>query len=127
MTGGGLRKAAEAARAAPAVPQPPSAPNLLLDGLALLITEGYVAAAPTLKRALSAFSSEDISTEEALRWLWLASPAAQILWDDQSWDLLSTRHVQLARDAGALGVLPSPSHNVPGCTCTKATSPRPLR
>jgi DNA-binding CsgD family transcriptional regulator len=105
VTGGGLRKAAEAARAAPAVSQPPSAPNLLLDGLALLITEGYAAAAPTLKRALSAFSSEDISTEEGLRWLWLASPAAQILWDDQSWDLLSTRHVQLARDAGALGVL----------------------
>jgi DNA-binding CsgD family transcriptional regulator len=105
-TGGGLRKAAEAARASPAVPQPPSAPNLLLDGLALLITEGYAAAAPTLKRALSAFSSEDISTEEGLRWLWLACPAAQILWDDQSWDLLSTRHVQLARDAGALGVLP---------------------
>jgi len=104
--GGGLREAAEAARAAPAVPQPPSAPNLLLDGLALLITEGYAAAAPTLKRALSAFSSEDISTEEALRWLWLACPAAQVLWDDRSWDLLSTRHVQLARDAGALGVLP---------------------
>ena len=104
--GGGLREAAEAARAAPAVPPPPSAPNLLLDGLALLITEGYAAAAPTLKRALSAFSSEDISTDEELRWLWLACPAAQVLWDDQSWDLLSTRHVQLARDAGALGVLP---------------------
>ncbi len=35
----------------------------------------------------------------------LACPAAQILWDERSWDLLSTRHVQLARDAGALGVL----------------------
>jgi DNA-binding CsgD family transcriptional regulator len=103
---GGLREAAEAARAAPAVPEPPSAPNLLLDGLTMLITEGCAAAAPTLKRALSAFASEDISTEEELRWLWLACPAAQILWDDQSWDLLSTRHVQLARDAGALGVLP---------------------
>src|SRR6266700_1123861 len=105
VTADGLRKAAEAARAAPAVSQPPNAPNLLLDGLALLITEGYAAAAPTLKRALSAFSSEDISTDEELRWLWLACPAAQILWDERSWDLLSTRHVQLARDAGALGVL----------------------
>ncbi len=106
VTGGGLRTAAEAARAAPAVPQPPNAPNLLLDGLALLVTDGYAAAAPTLKQALSAFSSEDISNEEGLRWLWLACPAAQMLWDDQSWDLLCTRHVQLARDAGALGVLP---------------------
>src|SRR5207302_4186081 len=105
LAGGDLREAAHVARAAPAASQPPSAPDLLLDGLALLITEGYAAAAPTLKRALSAFSSEDISTDEELRWLWLACPAAQILWDDRSWDLLSTLHVQLARDAGALGVL----------------------
>jgi DNA-binding CsgD family transcriptional regulator len=28
------------------------------------------------------------------------------LWDDETWELLSTRHVQLARDAGALSVLP---------------------
>jgi DNA-binding CsgD family transcriptional regulator len=106
MTGGDLRETATAARAAPAASQPPSAPDLLLDGLALLITEGYTAAAPTLKRALSAFSSEDLSTEEGVRWLWLACPAAQVLWDDESWELLSTRHVELARDAGALGVLP---------------------
>jgi DNA-binding CsgD family transcriptional regulator len=102
----GLRKAAQAARAAPRAAQPPSGPDLLLDGLALLTTEGYPAAAPTLKRALSAFSNEDTSTEEALRWLGLASRTAVRLWDDESWDLLSARHVRLARDAGALGVLP---------------------
>ena len=28
------------------------------------------------------------------------------LWDDQSWEALATRHVQLARDAGALTELP---------------------
>ena len=106
VTGRGLREAAEAARAAPAAPQPPSAPDLLLDGLALLITEGYAAATPTLKQALKAFSSEGISREEALRWLWLACPTAVRLWDDESWDQLSARQVQLARDAGALGVLP---------------------
>src|SRR5260370_14316674 len=65
-----------------------------------------MAAAPTLKRALSAFSSEDISREEALRWLWLASATAVRVWDDESWDLLSRRQVELAREAGALGVLP---------------------
>jgi hypothetical protein len=80
--------------------------GLLLDGLALLNTDGYTAAAPTLKRALSAFSSEPSSRYEAVRWLSLASTAAIRLWDDESWDVLSTRHVQLARDAGALGVLP---------------------
>jgi DNA-binding CsgD family transcriptional regulator len=105
-SGGDLREVAECVRAAPAAPQPPGAADLLLDGLALLITEGRVAAAPTLKRAVSAFRSEDISAEEGVRSLWLAVPAAQILWDDESWHLLSARQVQLARDAGALGVLP---------------------
>ncbi len=106
VTGGDLRQAAEAARAAPSASQQPSGPDLLLDGLALLNTDGYTAAAPTLKRALSAFSSEPSSRYEAARWLSLASTAAIRLWDDESWDVLSTRHVQLARDAGALGVLP---------------------
>jgi DNA-binding CsgD family transcriptional regulator len=103
---GGLREAAEAVAAAPPAAQPPSAPDLLLDGLARLITQGRAASAPTLKRALTAFRSEHMSAEGRVRWLWLASPAAHILWDDESWHLLSTRHVQLARDAGALGVLP---------------------
>jgi DNA-binding CsgD family transcriptional regulator len=106
VAGSDLREAAHVARAAPSASQPPSAPDLLLDGLALLITEGYEAAAPTLKRALRAFSSEGISRQEALRWLWLACPTAVRLWDDESWDFLSARYVQLARDAGALGVLP---------------------
>jgi DNA-binding CsgD family transcriptional regulator len=106
VTGGVLREAAEAARAAPPASQPSNAPDLLLDGVALLITDGYAAGAPTLKRALSAFSGESGSREEALRWLWLACPIAIRLWDDESWDLLSTRHVDLAWDAGALGILP---------------------
>jgi DNA-binding CsgD family transcriptional regulator/tetratricopeptide (TPR) repeat protein len=106
MTDAGLREAAQAARAAPPASQPPSAPDLLLDGLALLTTEGHGAAAPTLKLALSAFSSEGISREAAVRWLWLACSAAVRLWDGESWDLLSARHVELTRDAGALGVLP---------------------
>jgi DNA-binding CsgD family transcriptional regulator len=105
-TGGGLREAAEAARAAPPGSQPPGVDDLFMDGLALLITEGHAAAAPTLKRALSAFSSEHISTEEAVRGLWLAGHANLILWDDESWDLRSAHHVELARDSGALGVLP---------------------
>ena len=105
-TGAGLREAAKAARAAPRPTQPPSAPDLLLDGLALLNTEGYTGAAPTLKEALSAFSSEQTSTEEALRWLGLASRTAVRLWDDESWDVLTTRYVRLARETGALGVLP---------------------
>jgi DNA-binding CsgD family transcriptional regulator len=104
--GGGTWEAAQAARRAPAASQPPSAPDLLLDGLALVNTAGFAVAAPALTRALSAFSSEDTPAGETLRWLWLAVPAAQIRWDDESWHLLSTRHVGLARETGALGILP---------------------
>jgi DNA-binding CsgD family transcriptional regulator len=104
--GGGVLEVARAARTAPASPQPPRAADLLLDGLVLLITEGYPAATPVLRRALSAFRSEDFTREEGLRWLWLACRAAANLWDDEAWAVLALRQVQLARDAGALTVLP---------------------
>jgi DNA-binding CsgD family transcriptional regulator len=107
VTEGGLRDVAEAAGAAPPPSRPAGAPDLLLDGLALLITEGHAAAAPTLKRAVSAFSGEGVSAEEGARWLWLAWTATHILRDDRAWHDLTTRGVQLARNAGALDVLPS--------------------
>jgi DNA-binding CsgD family transcriptional regulator len=97
---------ARAARNAPAPPGPARAPDLLLDGLALLVTEGYAAGTPALKRALLAFRGQDISAEEGLNWLWLAGRAAMAVWDDEAWHLLASRHLQLARDAGALGELP---------------------
>jgi DNA-binding CsgD family transcriptional regulator len=113
-TGGGLREVAEAARAAPRPAQPPGAPDLLLDGLALLITEGHGAGAPMLKRALSAFTGGGMSAEQEQRWLWIVWPTAQILWDDEAWHALTTRGVQLARDAGALGLLPIALHQSAG-------------
>jgi DNA-binding CsgD family transcriptional regulator len=103
--GGGMREVAEAARAAPP-PGPARPPDLLLDGLALLVCEGYPAGAPVLRRAVSAFRGTDVSAEEELRWLWLACHAAAMVWDHASWDVLSDRQVRLARDAGALFTLP---------------------
>jgi DNA-binding CsgD family transcriptional regulator len=97
---------ARAARAAPPWSQSPRAPDLLLDGLALLITDGYAAGAPILRRAIDGFRDEEISRGEGRRWLWLASRVAAFLWDDESWDTLSARFVQLARDDGALSMLP---------------------
>jgi DNA-binding CsgD family transcriptional regulator len=105
-SGDRVLEVAHAALAAPPAAQPGLASDLLLDGLALRFTDGYAAAMPILKRALTAFRSEDISTEEGIRWLWLACTTAVDLWDDESWEILSTRHVDLARDAGAVTVLP---------------------
>ena len=97
---------ARAARMAPAPLVPGRAPDLLLDGLALLVTEGYAAGTPALKRALLAFRGQDIPAEEGLSWLWLAGRAAMAVWDDETWHILASRHVKLARDAGALSELP---------------------
>ena len=105
-SGQGLRAAAQAARAAPPARQPPRPADLLLDGLAALIQDGYPIGVPTLKRAVSAFRNESVFSDDELRWLQLATRAAFELWDDEAWDLLSARHVQLVRDAGALTDLP---------------------
>jgi DNA-binding CsgD family transcriptional regulator len=104
--GGGVQEVAEAARMAPPPPGLPHAPDLLLDGMALLICEGYPAGAPVLRRAVSAFCGTDVSREEGLRWLWLACRAALIVWDYDSFDVLSDRQITLARNAGALIALP---------------------
>jgi len=103
--GGSSREVSEAARAAPRPSHPPRPPDLLLDGFAVHFTEGYAAAAPILRRALSAFDRET-SAEVELRWLWLGCVAASHLWDDDRWDRFSRRHLQLTREAGAFSELP---------------------
>src|SRR6266702_3832991 len=80
--------------------------DLLLDGLALLTREGYVAGAPALKVALRAFRDEPLSEEDELRWLWLACRIARALADDGAWDELTARHLDVARRAGAFSALP---------------------
>jgi hypothetical protein len=102
---GAAREVAEAARAAPAPPSP-RAPDLLLDGLAVMLTEGRSAAAPVLKRTLNAFRDEDLVANGGFRWLWLAEEAAIEMWDHDTWYALAVREIQLVRDAGALTVLP---------------------
>ena len=97
----------EVARATMAAPRPSGllrAPDLLLDGLATLFTEGYRPAVPILRQAESGFDA-DMSAAEQLHWLWLASISAVLLWDDVRWETLSERNVQLARETGALGEL----------------------
>ena len=80
--------------------------DLLLDGLALLVTQGYTAAAPALKEALRAFCEEPLAEEDELRWLWLACHIARSLGDDVAWDELTARQLELARRTGALSLLP---------------------
>jgi len=103
--GGGAPEVAAAVLAADWEPST-RACDLLLDGLAMLTREGYAAAAPALKVALRAFRSERLSEEDELRWLWLANRIARALADDEAWDELTARHLELARRAGAFSALP---------------------
>ncbi|HEY1596407.1 MAG TPA: LuxR C-terminal-related transcriptional regulator [Thermoleophilaceae bacterium] len=100
------RQVAAAARAAPPATPPPRPPDLLLDGLARLISDGPTAGTAALRTALSAFHSDDVGTGEGLRWLWLAGRAAGFIWDYEDWDSLTGRQIRAAREAGALAQLP---------------------
>ncbi len=100
--------ALEVSRAARAAPRPSPEPrpsDLLLDGLAQLVVEGRAAATPTLQRAVSAFRGGQVAAEQWLQWGVLASSAAVTLWDFDGWNAVSARQIELAREAGALGLL----------------------
>jgi DNA-binding CsgD family transcriptional regulator len=103
--GGSALDVALVAKAAPK-PVVLRGPDLLLDGLATLFSESYEAAVPILRRALSTFGTGGLAMSEQLRWKWLASVACVQVWDDERWEAISERHVQIAREAGALGELP---------------------
>ncbi|HEY3958909.1 MAG TPA: AAA family ATPase [Solirubrobacteraceae bacterium] len=105
VRGGDPREVAAAVLAADWDP-PTRACGRLLYGLAHLTHDGYVAAVPALKDALRAFREEPMSEEDGLRWLWLAARIARALADDQAWDELTARNLELARRAGAFSVLP---------------------
>ncbi len=97
----------EICRAVRALPPPRSAPrplDVLLDGLALLSTDGRAAAIPTLQQAAASLAS--IPVEDVLRWGWAATGASNAVWDDKATRAIAARQVRLVRDAGALAELP---------------------
>ena len=104
-SGPGMRQVAEAVREAPQ-PQAPGKADLLIEGMAVLYTDGYAASAPLMHRAVQAFGSEDLTLDEVFRSVWVAAVAAVDLWDDVHWDVLSQRHLDAVRKAGALSLLP---------------------
>jgi DNA-binding CsgD family transcriptional regulator len=107
----GVLEIAEAARAAPVAPQPPRPIDLILEGLAHRCTDGPHAGVPALRLALDAVRDEPLDSHaEIMRWL-LLTPIVQSmtvfeLWDDDAFHALAARAVQLARNAGALALLP---------------------
>ena len=103
--GPGAAEVAQAARSAP-MPARPRRGDLLLQGVVTRYVDGYASAVPSLRRAVRAFDSDDLSMEEGVRFLWLATVVASDLWDHEAWNTLGSRHLSFARDSGALSALP---------------------
>jgi DNA-binding CsgD family transcriptional regulator len=100
----GLLDVSRAVATAPRADHPLSR-DLLLDGLAQIFTEGRRAATPLLRRAVAVFARTDVSAEDMLHGGWLATRAANVVWDYDGGLEIGTRVVRLARDSGALAVL----------------------
>jgi DNA-binding CsgD family transcriptional regulator/tetratricopeptide (TPR) repeat protein len=101
----GMHEVSRDAQAARPPPERPRPSERLLEGFSLAFTEGRSAAAPVLEQAATGFASDDIHVEDVLRWGWLATAAAVMVWDYDTCLAVGTRAVQLAREAGALTVL----------------------
>jgi ATP/maltotriose-dependent transcriptional regulator MalT len=101
-----LLEICRAVRGLPPLTADPRPLDVLLDALALLITEGRAAATATLQRAAIALA--DIPAEDVVRWGWMAAAASAAVWDFEGQCAIVARTVQLVRDAGALAQLPIP-------------------
>ncbi|WP_436533413.1 helix-turn-helix transcriptional regulator [Actinoplanes sp. HUAS TT8] len=106
----GLAEVAEAAREAPPAPEPVTAADLLLDGLATLLNDGYATGVPAVREALNLYLDDEPPLEVALRFYYLAVEAGQVIWDDELLFRLTARFLKLARDTGALTLMPGALH-----------------
>jgi DNA-binding CsgD family transcriptional regulator len=91
-------------------PSPPAASlrvsDLLLAGYQARFTNGYEAAAATLRAAVDALRADDLDLVASLRWFELGAVAAGSLWDDQALIDIAGRWVRVARRLGAVTLLP---------------------
>ncbi|HEY2437882.1 MAG TPA: LuxR C-terminal-related transcriptional regulator, partial [Solirubrobacteraceae bacterium] len=95
-----------AARSAPRPDGPTRPVDLLLDGLATLVTDGRAAAAALLEEATRRFADEQFPARESLRSGWLAVVPTYVLWDEKSNHAICVRQLHAVRQAGALARLP---------------------
>ncbi|MEU1274169.1 AAA family ATPase [Streptomyces sp. NPDC005799] len=94
----------EAMRALPAPTGTPRALDLVIEGYALLVTDGRAAAVPVLRRALAMLA--ELPARDVLKWGWVANGVGSAVWDDRAMHTLHSRAVEVTRTAGALAELP---------------------
>lgn len=102
---GGIAQVAAAARRAPLRRGSDQSLHPAVEAAITLIIDGYTKGAPLLTEAVRAFR-QAATGEDALAWFPLMCRLAHDGWDLESWDVLSSRFVELAREVGSLNVLP---------------------
>jgi DNA-binding CsgD family transcriptional regulator len=98
---------AAAARQAPAPPGPVTAADLFLDGLALRLTQGRTAAAPVLQRAIERYLDDDKAGAADPRFHDITLRVLLDLFDQDTYNAVNERQLELLRAAGELTVLPA--------------------
>ncbi|GAA3585571.1 LuxR family transcriptional regulator [Nonomuraea rosea] len=93
-----------AMRDLPAPEGGPRALDLVLEGYALLITDGRSAALPALRKAKTALT--DYPVQDFLKWGWAACGVSALVWEDRFMPGTPARAVEAVRAAGALSELP---------------------
>src|SRR5579859_186516 len=86
-------------------PSPVNGLELLLEGIATLITEGYEAGVPIVHAAFRALGAGAMPVDEQVRWKWLPTILSAYVWDDGRWLAICAPHVRIARETGALAEL----------------------
>ncbi len=101
---GNLLEVSRAARAAGRPDRPRRPSELLLDGLATLITDGRTVAAPMLRQAAKALAAG--ADEDDTGFCLPAMVPSSVLWDEESWREINARRLHRARELGATARLP---------------------
>ena len=98
-----LLEICRAVRALPPLSPDPHPLDLVLEGFALLITDGHAAAMPILQRASNVVPQ--LPVEDVVRWSFQVGGVRSAMWDDDAIAVYE-RQARLVRDAGALAELP---------------------
>jgi DNA-binding CsgD family transcriptional regulator len=98
-----LLEVSRAVRALPPLPADPHPLDLVIEGFALILTDGPAVAMPILHRAGKEVLQ--LSVEDVLRWGWHVGGVPCATWDDNAIAVYE-RQADLVRDAGALAELP---------------------
>ena len=101
---GVLAEICQAVLALPPREGDPKPLDLVLEGMALLMTQGHGAAAPVLRKAAKA--ALEIPVDGVLRYGWVATAASAATWDEEGLLAIAQRQVRLVREAGAVAQIP---------------------